>query len=199
MKACCISRILKLLFFILLLFIGICFYLGFQKAADAEAEKGSVAALYTNTVRSELAAMPLETGVIDTFIDQYIGEGFTGSLAKSTANGTIANLITKKYYLADDKTISTFLGQKILSHRLKKTYTKEELVKIYIALQNHDMNELSALNSRDIENLLKNGDLSALQNLPEQAASILSGIVEDLCSQGRINRENAEHLLEKLQ
>lgn len=198
MKGCCISRIFKLLFLIILILAGICSYLGYQKAADAEAEKGSVATLYTNKVSPELAAMPLETGMIDTLIDQYAGEGFTGSIVKSTANGAVAALITKNYYLADDETISTFLGQKLLAHRLKKTYTKEELAKLYIALEGYDITGLSSLNSQELEALLQNGDLSALQNLPSQAAPILEGLVEDLCSQGWISRKNAAKLQEVL-
>lgn len=198
MKGCCISRIFKLLFLIILILAGICFYLGYQKAADAEAEKGSVATLYTNKVSPELAAMPLETGMIDTLIDQYAGEGFTGSIVKSTANGAVAALIAKSYYLTDDETISTFLGQKILTHRLKKTYTKEELTKLYIALEGYDISGLSSLNSQELEALLQNGDLSALQDLPAQAAPILEGLIEDLSSQGWISRENAAKLQEIL-
>ena len=52
MKGCCISRIFKLLFLIILILAGICFYLGYQKAADAEAEKALGHAWGNNVTRA---------------------------------------------------------------------------------------------------------------------------------------------------
>lgn len=138
-------------------------YLGYQKATTAEANATSIEELGNLYLQGETAEET--TGTIEDFLTELLGDS---DIVKDTIavlkDDTIAEIITVHHYLPGDETVSTAIGQRILIHRLNKTYTKEELTSIYCNMMGYTATNLSQ----------------------EEKDSFLQNILDDLTEQGFI-------------
>ena len=60
------------------------------------------------------------------------------------AGVSVAEMITESFYLPDDDTLSTSIAQRILTHRLSKAYSTEELSMIYCGMMGYLPEDLFA-------------------------------------------------------
>ena len=69
---------------------------------------------------------------MENFLTELVGDNeVVRDITAALGNSTMADMITEGYYLPDDDTVSTAIAQKILSYRLTKAYSNEELLVIY--------------------------------------------------------------------
>lgn len=185
----CLGRIFSLIFFSGILFAALLGYTGYEKANEAEADRTPINQLYT-VYAGNAPNLAAESDLFDAMLNGITGDNeLLKKLSAGLGDKTTAKAITKAYYLPDDETITTAIGQRILMHRLKKTYTQKELLAIYCGIQGYDMTGLSGEG-----NLLQKGEIQDPETLKNKAAPFLSHLIQDLQNQGILNEENATEI-----
>lgn len=159
-----LSRILKIGMFLGLIGLaGLC-WMGYQKANEAEANTTAIEGLGNIHLHDETATTTTET--IENFLIELFGDSaIVKDAIAALGDDTVAEIITVHYYLPDDDTVSTAIGQKILTHRLNRTYSQAELASIYC-----DMMGYSA----------------TTEITPAEKESFLQNILDELAEQGII-------------
>ncbi|MBR5329213.1 MAG: hypothetical protein IKV45_03300 [Firmicutes bacterium] len=129
-KSGCFSRILAILMILGIVGAAGLGCLGYQKANEAEANKTPTEELRSAYIGD--APIQGENEVLENFLTELVGDNeVVRDITAALGNSTMADMITEGYYLPDDDTVSTAIAQKILSYRLTKAYSNEELLVIY--------------------------------------------------------------------
>ncbi len=185
----CLSRILMLLICLGILAAVLLGYMGYEKAEKAETTATPVDQLH------EVYAGSFSGTLTDTDLPEAILNSVAGDhevlkkLRAGLSDDTVAKMIVEIHYLPDDGLISTAIGQRILIHRLKQTYTEEELLQIYCGLRGYNLSNLG-----DMKNALQNSEIKDPETLLDKATPILMNLIDDLKDQGVLSEEKAKEL-----
>ncbi len=171
------------------------FYLGYDKANQAETGHTPVAELYTvyvgdNPENLAFGDTDIVTAVIDRVVDK---NSFYGRFLTAFGDHTVASLLVKKIYLPDDEFISTTIAQRILIYRIEKVYSAEEILLIYCYAMGYRMDDIDTVAA-----LLANGDGDSLKDLINIDSSLIDDILAYLTEKGYLAPEDAAAIEEKL-
>ena len=115
---------------------GLCF-LGYQKANEAEASAIAAADLRSAYIGD--TEIPSDPNLLENILTEYLGDSeIIKDITAILSDDSVAEMIVKSEYLPDDGEISTAIGQKILTHRLTKFCSEEELLLIWCAMMGYD-------------------------------------------------------------
>jgi hypothetical protein len=118
-------------------------WLGYQKAAEAESGTIPVEDLGIAYIDGKLPQT--DTEMIEKFLIGLFGDReIVKDVITALSDDTVAEMITESFYLPDDDTLSTSIAQRILTHRLSKTYSTEELSTIYCGMMGYLPEDLFA-------------------------------------------------------
>ena len=113
-------------------------YMGYQKANTAEANVTPVEELDTAYIGNTV--IETDTALWEDLLSEVSGNSEAmQAITAALGDKTIAEMITKTYYLPDDDTVSTAIAQKIITHRLSQAYSNEELLFLYHAMTKEPM------------------------------------------------------------
>ena len=142
----CFNRILGILIIVGILGAVGLGWLGYQKADEAESNTISIEDLGIAYIEGDIPQT--DTEMIEDFLISLFGDNeIAKDVITALSDDTIAEMITESFYLPHDETISTSIAQKILTHRLSKAYTNEELSMIYCGMMGSLPEDLSAADS----------------------------------------------------
>lgn len=183
----CLNRILTVLILLGILSAAMLCYMGYEKANEAERNAAPVDQLYTIYAGSSPSA---DTDLLNTLLNSVAedNEGLK-KIRSVLSDDTAAKMIVEAFYFADDGNISTAIGQRILIHRLKQAYSEEDLLRIYCGIQGYDLTD-----PESIAALPENGGLTDTETLGDQAASLLTNLINDLKEQGLLSEEKAAEI-----
>ena len=182
----CLSRILTLLICLGILAAVILGYMGYEKAETTATPVDQLYEAYAGNFSGTLT----DTDLLDAILNSVGGDHeVLKKLRAGLGDDAVAKMITETYYLPDDGLISTAIGQRILIHRLKQTYTEEELLQIYCGLRGYDLSNLG-----NIKNTLQNSEIKNPETILDKATPILINLIDDLKNQGVLSEEKAKEL-----
>jgi hypothetical protein len=190
-----LKRILSFLIMAGLVAAAILFYLGFDKADQAEADHTPVAELYTTYVGDNPENIDFSnTDIVATVIDSVVDDNsFYSRLLTAFGDHTVASLLVKEIYLPDDEFVSTTIAQRILIYRMEKAYSNNELLLIYCYVMGYSLNNIGT-----IENIIKNNDAESLKDLLNINSSLIDDILGYLTENGYLSEENADTIKEHI-
>lgn len=190
-----LKKFLSLLITAGLIAAALLFYLGYDKADQAEADHTPVAELYTVYVGDNPENLSFgDTDIVSAVIDRVVDENsFYDRFLTAFGDHTVASLLVKEVYLPDDEFISTTIAQRILIHRIEKVYSTDEILLIYCYVMGYQMDDIATVAA-----LLANGDSDSLKDLLKIDSSLIDDILAYLTEKGYLAPEDAAAIEEKL-
>lgn len=135
-KSGCFSRILATLMILGIVGAAGLGYLGYQKANEAETKGTPIEELRSAYVGD--APIEENSELLENFLTDLVGDSeVVKDITAALGDNTMADMIAESCYLPDDDTVSTAIGQKILSYRLSKAYSNGELLVIYSGIMGY--------------------------------------------------------------
>ncbi len=190
-----LKKFLSLLIMAGLAAAAILFYLGYEKAEQAEADHTSVANLYTVYVGDNPNHLDFgDTDIVSAVIDRVVDENsFYDRFLTAFGDHTVASLLVKEVYLPDDEFISTTIAQRILIYRIEKAYSDNEILLIYCYAMGYQMDDIAT-----VAGILANGENESLKDLLNIDSSLIDDILSFLTEKGYLAPEDAAAIEEKL-